>query len=193
MKLFGLVLALVAMCATSVNASLVTLDDFLSSNTTGLFGTRIVSTTGTGTASINGGVLSTTFNGGAGSVRLSYSGFSIAPSPTLQGTHIDLSNIAKAGTGVFAQLTVNGDIVGQGTVANGGVISFDVLSNLGSVTWTSAELLISRLNTNAGLNASASFGPLVATPEPASLLTAGLFSLVGGFAYRRRNKAKKTA
>jgi len=181
MKSVLLSLAFVALMGVNSLASFVTLDNFNGSSS----GTGFLS----GFTSVVGG--SSSFSATALSVG---NGASI----TYTGTNL-LSNYAPnwlltfdvdalVGSGASVQLTVNGGPTSGALALAAGMNSLNFLNAaIGVVSVTNVRL---DFIAAGGFN-GAVINQIAATPEPASLLTAGMFSLIGGFAYRRR-KAKKT-
>jgi len=174
----------------------------------GILGTRTLSYIGSGTfgpfegVQVGGGSLILGTQSKGEEVVLNYGGFgtlSLSSSDSLQLTFIPIFDLGVGTFDIVLKLTtgsglLSGTFTPPGGIAPGGgtlLLPLSALTgpgNLGSVT--GIEL---RLNDGGSPSPAADFtltGLAIITPEPATLATFGFMGLLGGYAARRKLKAR---
>ena len=118
---------------------------------------------------------------------LTFADFSVASNANwLMELNVTSNNLSAFTVTGFVNSTSYGPLTGTGGIINANFLSA-INGNINSLSFRF---------TNTGPNGfleTISVNSVRAVPEPASLLTAGAFSLIGGLVYRRRKAKKRDA
>lgn len=182
--LMGLVLGVCM--AVQATASIVTLDDF---NAGTLLGAGPLTGASNAGSDLTGGFLTGTAFVNFGTSKLSYTVPAIAASDASFGGNWLFSVKTQNVTNLTGKLTVTT----LGGTASSGTLAFvaNSLNNFNYIDLLGQTGNYNITNFTLELSGVGAVDSILATPEPASLISVGCLSLVGGLFYRRKKLAKK--